>query len=147
MQLTMWPGSYWLVADRPGERLVCGDLAGLRGLFYTLTGGTIRWASRARDLADASPDLPLLTARLAAADHWPDRSGPGQLEVLHALDLDFTGIYKVMSLHREGIPLGIAAAIHGARNLLLDPESDALVATVAPEAYERARVRIFDLNR
>ncbi|MCC3767660.1 asparagine synthase-related protein [Streptomyces sp. UNOC14_S4] len=73
-QLTMWSGSYWVIADRPGERLVCGDLAGLRAVFYTLNGAIVRWASRARDLADGSPDLPLLTARLVATDHWPDHS-------------------------------------------------------------------------
>ncbi|MEU2872999.1 asparagine synthase-related protein [Streptomyces olivoreticuli] len=73
-ELTAWSGSYWVIADRTGERLVCGDLAGLRAVFYTLTGDTVRWASRARDLTDGSPDLPLLTARLVATDHWPDRS-------------------------------------------------------------------------
>ncbi|WP_424893255.1 asparagine synthase-related protein [Streptomyces sp. XH2] len=74
VQLTRWPGSYWVIGDRPGERLVAGDLAGLRAVFYTVTGDTARWASRARDLADGSPDLPLLAARLVATDHWPDRS-------------------------------------------------------------------------
>ncbi|WP_327368498.1 hypothetical protein [Streptomyces sp. NBC_01217] len=71
----------------------------------------------------------------------------GQLEVLHTLDLDYAGTYGVMLLHREGVPVGIAASVHAARSLLLDPESDALVATVAPDAYEGAGVRVFDLNR
>jgi hypothetical protein len=52
-----------------------------------------------------------------------------------------------MLLHRGGIPVGIAAAIHGARSLLLDPENDALIATVAPEAYEGAGVRVFGARR
>ncbi|MGA5135117.1 asparagine synthase-related protein [Streptomyces olivoreticuli] len=73
-EVALWPGSYWAIADREGERLVCGDLASVRAVFYTLTGGTTRWASRARDLAGGSPDLPMLAARLVATDHWPDRS-------------------------------------------------------------------------
>ncbi|MDT0449956.1 asparagine synthase-related protein [Streptomyces hesseae] len=73
-ELTTWTGSYWVIADRPGERLVGGDLAGLRALFYRRTGEAVRWASRACDLADGSPDLPLLAARLVATDHWTDRS-------------------------------------------------------------------------
>ncbi|MCP3821445.1 hypothetical protein NLX86_26130 [Streptomyces sp. A3M-1-3] len=101
--------------------------------------------------AYAEPDARLWVPLLSLVEAEREKPGIiehiGQLEVLHTLDLDYAGTYGVMSLHREGVPLGVAAAIHGARNLLLDPENDALVATVALEAYQGSGVRIFDLNR
>lgn len=97
--------------------------------------------------ADARLWVPLLALVEAERERPGIIEHIGQLEVLHTLDLDYTGTYGVMLLHREGVPVGIAAAVHAARSLLLDPESDALVATVAPEAYETAGVRVFDLNR
>ncbi|WKK27840.1 asparagine synthase-related protein (plasmid) [Streptomyces olivoreticuli] len=109
-QLTMWPGSYWVIADRPGERLVSGDLAGARGVFYTLTGEAVRWASRARDLTDGPPDLPLLAARLVATDHWPDRSPyPGVRAVPggRALLLTLGGLVRLVDV----------AAVPGRRSL------------------------------
>ncbi|MFF4450217.1 hypothetical protein [Streptomyces sp. NPDC001502] len=47
---------------------------------------------------------------------------------------------------RDGVPAGVAAAVHAARHL---PEwgSQALVATVEPKAYEGQGVGVFDLNR
>ncbi|MEU6608695.1 hypothetical protein ABZ922_27205 [Streptomyces shenzhenensis] len=70
----------------------------------------------------------------------------GQLEVLHTLDLDYPAMLQVAQLHRDGVPLGIAAAIHAARHL---PRwgTDALVASVDPKAYEGRAVSVFDLNR
>ncbi|MGW3955386.1 hypothetical protein ACWEKM_31640 [Streptomyces sp. NPDC004752] len=70
----------------------------------------------------------------------------GQLEVLHTLDLDYPAMLLVAQLHRDGVPLGIAAAIHAARHL---PGwgTDALVASVDPKAYEGRAVSVFDLNR
>jgi hypothetical protein len=49
-------------------------------------------------------------------------------------------------LYRDGVSLGIGAAIHTARHL---PErgADALVATVDPKVYEGRGVPVFDLNR
>ncbi|MFJ5840281.1 hypothetical protein ACIQGO_26610 [Streptomyces shenzhenensis] len=70
----------------------------------------------------------------------------GQLEVLHTLGLDCPAMLQVAQLHRDGVPLGIAAAIHAARHL---PRwgTDALVASVDPKAYEGRAVSVFDLNR
>ncbi|MFF2850031.1 hypothetical protein ACFVT5_27405 [Streptomyces sp. NPDC058001] len=97
--------------------------------------------------ADARLWVPLLSLVEAERERPGIIEHIGQLEVLHTVDLDYAGTYGVMLLHREGVPVGIAAAIQAARSLLLDPDSDALVATVAPEAYEGAEVRVFDLNR
>lgn len=101
--------------------------------------------------AYAEPDARLWVPLLSLVEAEREKPGIiehiGQLEVLHTLDLDYAGTYGAMSLHREGVPLGIAAAIYAARNLLLDPESDALIATITPEAYKEAGVRVFDLNR
>ncbi|MER6528623.1 hypothetical protein [Streptomyces sp. NPDC001508] len=70
----------------------------------------------------------------------------GQLEVLHTLDLDYPAMLLVAQLRRDGVPSGIAAAIHAARHL---PGwgTDALVASVDPKAYEGHAVSVFDLNR
>ncbi|GAB3117744.1 lasso peptide isopeptide bond-forming cyclase [Streptomyces calidiresistens] len=78
-ELTTWAGSYWVIADRPGERLVCGDLANVRGVFYTLTAhDEVRWATSPHLLASqtgAGVDLPLLAARTVAGEqHWPHHS-------------------------------------------------------------------------
>ncbi|MFD5430113.1 hypothetical protein [Streptomyces sp. NPDC127084] len=70
----------------------------------------------------------------------------GQLEVLHTIDLDYPATLAVAQLHRDGTPLGAASAIHAANTLPLW-DTDALVATVAPDLYDGHGVRIFDLNR
>ncbi|MGA5637741.1 asparagine synthase-related protein [Streptomyces cinereoruber] len=72
-ELTTWPGSYWVVAARGHDRFICGDLAGLRPVYYT-TAGT--WATDPRRLGrDLVPNLALTAARIAAgSDHWPSRS-------------------------------------------------------------------------
>ncbi|MEV6702796.1 hypothetical protein AB0M68_37655 [Streptomyces sp. NPDC051453] len=89
------------------------------------------------------PTLSVLEAdreRLGLAEHV------GQLEVIHTVDLDYPAALAVAQLRRDGVPLGIAAAIHAARHL---PEwgADALIATVDPKAYEGRGVPVFDLNR
>lgn len=70
----------------------------------------------------------------------------GQLDVLHTLDLDYAGTLAVAQLHRDGVPFGVGAAIHAARQLPLWG-TDALVATVTPKAYEGRGVPVFDLTR
>ncbi|MEU5305482.1 asparagine synthase-related protein [Streptomyces noursei] len=76
-ELSRWPGSYWMIADDGRQRFVCGDLAGIRAVYYTLRGeeGTA-WATEARLLErPLVPDLPWLAARLTAGEqHWPHRS-------------------------------------------------------------------------
>ncbi|UUU31639.1 hypothetical protein JIX56_17935 [Streptomyces sp. CA-210063] len=70
----------------------------------------------------------------------------GQLDVIHTVDLDYAAVLAVTELRRDGVPPGIAAAIHSVRHL---PEwgADALIATVAPKAYEDRGVPLLDLNR
>ncbi|MFF0966880.1 asparagine synthase-related protein [Streptomyces sp. NPDC003703] len=74
--LSRWPGSYWVVASDGRQRFVCGDLAGVRAVYYTLRGGDgVAWASEARLLGrPLVPDLLWLAARLTAGEHWPHRS-------------------------------------------------------------------------
>ncbi|MDH2393940.1 asparagine synthase-related protein [Streptomyces sp. HNM0663] len=76
-QLTRWPGSYWVVASDGRQHFVCGDLAGIRAVYYTLRRDEgAAWATEARLLErPLVPDVPLLAARLAAGEHhWPHRS-------------------------------------------------------------------------
>ncbi|MEU7161435.1 asparagine synthase-related protein [Streptomyces chrestomyceticus] len=75
-ELTRWPGSYWVVADNGRQRFVCGDLAGIRAVYYTRGERETPWASTAKLLGrPLVPDLPHLTARLAAGEqHWPHRT-------------------------------------------------------------------------
>ncbi|WBB58656.1 asparagine synthase-related protein [Streptomyces sp. WMMC500] len=75
-ELSRWPGSYWVLAACGRQRFVCGDLAGIRTLYYTPHREGTAWAT-APGLLPASlvPDLPHLAARLAAGEHhWPHRS-------------------------------------------------------------------------
>ncbi|MGW2305868.1 asparagine synthase-related protein [Streptomyces sp. NPDC001809] len=71
--LTGWPGSYWVLAGNERERFVCGDLAGLRPVYYTADG---TWATDLRRLGrPLVADLGLAAARvIAGGDHWPGRS-------------------------------------------------------------------------
>ncbi|MEU8542257.1 asparagine synthase-related protein [Streptomyces sp. NPDC048717] len=66
------PGSYWVTADDGRARFACGDLAGLRPVYYTPTG---EWATDVQCLGyRLVPDLALLAARIVAGGHWPERS-------------------------------------------------------------------------
>ena len=75
-ELTRWPGSYWVVAASGRQRFVCGDLAGIRAVYYTPHGEGTAWASEPALLGrPLVPDVPLLAARLAVGEHhWPHRS-------------------------------------------------------------------------
>ncbi|WHM38390.1 hypothetical protein [Streptomyces sp. BPTC-684] len=89
---------------------------------------------------------PVLSILEADREHLGLAEHIGQLDVVHTVDLDCPAMLAVAQLHRDGVPLGIAAALHAARHL---PEwgADAVVATVAPKAYEGRGVPVFDLNR
>ncbi|MFF3738712.1 hypothetical protein [Streptomyces sp. NPDC002566] len=89
---------------------------------------------------------PTLSVLEADREHLGIAEHVGQLEVLHTVDLDYAAVLAVARMHRDGVPLGIAAAIHAARHL---PEwgADALVATVDSKAYEGRGVPVLDLNR
>lgn len=64
--LSRWPGSYWVVVGNGRQRFVCGDLAGIRPVYYTLRGDEeMAWATEARLLGrPLVPDLPWLAAPL-----------------------------------------------------------------------------------
>lgn len=90
--------------------------------------------------------VPVLSVLEADAEYEGMAEHVGQLEVIHTLDLDYTGMLAVARLRRAGVPVGVGAAVHAVREL---PQwgADALVATVAAKAYEGLGVPVFDLNR
>lgn len=69
----------------------------------------------------------------------------GILDTLHTLEADYEGAHAIAELYRQGVPFGVAAAVHAARPTVERPEG-ALVATVAPEAYEGLGVPVMNLN-
>jgi hypothetical protein len=89
---------------------------------------------------------PVLSILEADAEYLGLAEHVGQLDVVHTLDLDYPAMLAVAQLRRDGVPPGIAAAIHAVRHL---PEWGAggLVATVAPQAYEGRGVPFLDLDR
>ncbi|WP_413754889.1 hypothetical protein [Streptomyces sp. MMBL 11-3] len=89
---------------------------------------------------------PVLSVLEADAEHPGLAEHVGQLDVIHTLDLDYPAMLTVARMRADGVPAGIAAAIHAARHLP-DWGTDALIATVAPEAYETHHVPYLDLNR
>ena len=115
VELTQWPGSYWVIAGSDRQRFVCGDLAGIRAVYYTLRGEQATWASEPDLLGrPLIPDLPWLAARMTVGEHhWPHRSPyegiqlvPGGFGLLLAPGappqlIDITGVEPVDEL-REG---------------------------------------------
>ncbi|MGI5341123.1 asparagine synthase-related protein [Streptomyces sp. CA-181903] len=74
-KLTRWPGSYWVIATGGRQQFVCGDLAGIRTVYYTPGEHRTAWAGEPGLLGrPLVPDPLVLTARLAAGDQWPHRS-------------------------------------------------------------------------
>jgi hypothetical protein len=90
--------------------------------------------------------VPVLSVLEADTEYLGMAEHVGQLDVIHTLDLDYPTMLAVAQLRRDGVPPGIAAAIHAVRHL---PEwgANALVATVSPKAYEGRGVPVLDLNR
>ncbi|MBV7700967.1 hypothetical protein KWI83_37005 [Streptomyces sp. TRM70350] len=68
------------------------------------------------------------------------------LDVLHVVDDDFPMAVTTAELCGHGVPFGVAAAVHVARPNPMLPEG-ALVATIAPEAYDGLGVGVMNLNR
>ncbi|MFD5569455.1 PIN domain-containing protein [Streptomyces cadmiisoli] len=89
---------------------------------------------------------PVLSILEADAEHLGIAEHVGQLDIIHTFDLDYPGMLTVAQLRRDGVPSGIGAAIHAVRHLP-DWGADALVATVAPKAYEGRGVPLLDLSR
>ncbi|WP_405921714.1 hypothetical protein [Streptomyces sp. NBC_00122] len=96
--------------------------------------------------ADTRLWAPVLSILEADLEHAGIAEHIGQLDVIHTIDLDYPATLAVAQLCRDGVPAGIAAAVHAVRHL---PEWDAgaLVATVEPKAYEGHGVAVFDLKR
>jgi hypothetical protein len=68
------------------------------------------------------------------------------LDVFRVIDDDYAMAMTVADLLRDGVAVGVAAAVHVARPNPMLPDG-ALVATVAPEAYTGLGVAVMDLNR
>ncbi|MDA2809548.1 albusnodin/ikarugamycin family macrolactam cyclase [Nocardiopsis sp. RSe5-2] len=49
--LTRWPGSYWVIAHRPGRTVVVGDAVGARPVYWSSTRDGVVWSTSARCLA------------------------------------------------------------------------------------------------
>ncbi|MFB7955838.1 asparagine synthase-related protein [Streptomyces sp. NPDC056045] len=83
-ELTCWPGSYWVVADSGRQRFVCGDLAGIRAVYYTPRQKEAVWASEPGLLGcPLVPDAPLLAARITAGEqHWPHCTPYEQIRIV-----------------------------------------------------------------
>ncbi|MCX4902553.1 asparagine synthase-related protein [Streptomyces sp. NBC_00892] len=121
-ELTRWPGSYWVIADNGRQRFVCGDLAGIRAVYYTPRAEGTAWASQARLLErPLVPDLPMLAARVTVGEHhWPHRTPyeqirlvPGGFGMLLAPGappqlVDVTGVEPVEELHEGAVRFGQA---------------------------------------
>lgn len=101
---------------------------------------------RAHVEANARPWAPVHSVVEADREHPRIAEQVGQLDVIHMLDLDHPAALAVAHLLRDGVPAGVAAAIHAARHL---PEwgAAALVATVEPKAYADREVPFLDLDR
>ncbi|GAA0906353.1 MULTISPECIES: asparagine synthase-related protein [Streptomyces violaceusniger group] len=114
-ELSRWAGSYWVVADDGRQRFVCGDLAGIRAVYYARGEEGTQWATQPGLLGrPLVTDLPYLAARLTAGEHhWPHRSPyeeirmvPGGFGLLLAPGtppqlIDISGVEPVEEL-REG---------------------------------------------
>ncbi|MFE3583990.1 hypothetical protein [Streptomyces vinaceus] len=96
--------------------------------------------------ADTRLWAPVLSVLEADLEHAGIAEHIGQLDVIHTIDLDYPAVLAVAQLCRDGVPAGIAAAVHAVRHLP-DWDVGALVATVEPKAYEGRGVAVFDLNR
>ncbi|MFC0623645.1 albusnodin/ikarugamycin family macrolactam cyclase [Kribbella deserti] len=68
--LTIWPGSYWVVADNGETCVVLTDVTGSRPVYFAPWRGTMAWATAVTPLAEltgAALDLVSVIARMACA--------------------------------------------------------------------------------
>jgi hypothetical protein len=101
--------------------------------------------------AAASDDVRLWVPVLCLLEAERERAGTVAhagvlLDVFQIIDDDFAMAVTISELRRDGVAFGVAAAVHVARPNLMLPEG-ALVATVAPEAYDGLGAGVMDLNR
>ncbi|MEU3772602.1 hypothetical protein AB0F11_05185 [Streptomyces sp. NPDC032472] len=123
-----------LVLDSPSLLALSGNRQ-MSALIHRafLDGDTRLWA-------------PVLAILEADREHAGIAEHVGQLDVIHAVDLDYAAVLAVAQLCRNGVPPGVAAAVQAVRNLP-DWGADALVATIEPKMYEHLEVGVLDLNR
>ncbi|WP_282698096.1 asparagine synthase-related protein [Streptomyces sp. CC208A] len=83
-ELTRWPGSYWVAVHDGRRHFVCGDLAGIRAVYYAPHETGTAWATAPGLLGrHLVPDLPHLVARLTVGEHhWPHRSPYEQVRMV-----------------------------------------------------------------
>ncbi|MFJ5951320.1 asparagine synthase-related protein [Streptomyces noursei] len=116
-ELTRCTGSYLVIAETRGHRFICGDLAGLRSVFYVAEGGHTTWSTSARQLADrrqAPVDLALVTAQATVGpEYWLDRT-------------PFVGV--------RAVPGGCGLLLDGATTRVIDVEDIEPTSTLAEGA-------------
>ncbi|GHA52468.1 asparagine synthase [Streptomyces tauricus] len=132
--LTAWSGSYTAVVQVGRRVMVCGDLAGVRPVFYTPWASGTAYATAALPLADlieANLDFGHLAALLAAPDvpaalqdstpyEGVRRIPPGHALILRAGAREIAGYEPVASLAVAAPIADADSAVDGVRDALVE---------------------------
>ncbi|MFE1798527.1 asparagine synthase-related protein [Streptomyces sp. NPDC059517] len=132
--LTAWSGSYTAVVQVGRRVMVCGDLAGVRPVFYTPWASGTAYATAALPLADlieANLDFGHLAALLAAPDvpaalqdstpyEGVRRIPPGHALILRAGAREIAGYEPVASLAVAAPTADADSAVDGVRDALVE---------------------------
>ncbi|MFE7069288.1 asparagine synthase-related protein [Streptomyces sp. NPDC057620] len=132
--LTAWSGSYTAVVQVGRRVMVCGDLAGVRPVFYTPWASGTAYATAALPLADlieANLDFGHLAALLAAPDvpaalqdstpyEGVRRIPPGHALILRAGAREIAGYEPVASLAVAAPTTDADSAVDGVRDALVE---------------------------
>ncbi|WP_221348602.1 asparagine synthase-related protein [Streptomyces beigongshangae] len=132
--LTAWSGSYTAVVQVGRRVMVCGDLAGVRPVFYTPWASGTAYATAALPLADlieANLDFGHLAALLAAPDvpaalhdstpyEGVRRIPPGHALILRAGAREIAGYEPVASLAVAAPAADADSAVDGVRDALVE---------------------------
>ena len=132
--LTAWSGSYTAVVQVGRRLMVCGDLAGVRPVFYTPWAGGTAYSTAALPLADlieANLDFGHLAALLAAPDvpaalqdstpyEGVRRIPPGHALILRAGAREIAGYEQVASLAVAAATTDPDSAVSAVRDALVE---------------------------
>ncbi|MFC8666824.1 MULTISPECIES: asparagine synthase-related protein [Streptomyces] len=132
--LTAWSGSYTAVVQVGRRLMVCGDLAGVRPVFYTPWAGGTAYSTAALPLADlieANLDFGHLAALLAAPDvpaalqdstpyEGVRRIPPGHALILRAGAREIAGYEQVASLAVAAPTTDPDSAVNAVRDALVE---------------------------
>ncbi|MGW3416430.1 asparagine synthase-related protein, partial [Streptomyces phaeochromogenes] len=132
--LTAWSGSYTAVVQVGRRLMVCGDLAGVRPVFYTPWAGGTAYSTAALPLADlieANLDFGHLAALLAAPDvpaalqdstpyEGVRRIPPGHALILRAGAREIAGYEQVASLAVAAATTDPDSAVNAVRDALVE---------------------------